>query len=88
MINSLSKDIVVSDKVLCNKILHSLMEITLTSCSPETYNDYDEEFRMHAFKTLENMCMLVPRKNTPNDSGETERIRLFFATHGNSEKSK
>lgn len=73
----------IKKKVLCNKIIHDLVNLALLSCDENECKITPLELRLAALRCLENIGNLNTKKlYIPGESKELERIRNFFISQG------
>ena len=83
MINNLSNDQMTKKKALCNKIIHDLMNIILTSCKEDEYKTVSQELIIAALRCLELIGGLNAKKTYVNgENKDNEQIRNFFISQG------
>jgi len=70
-------------KLICNKLIHDLIQIILSTCDEKTLEEYDKEMRVLALACLENLGGIFNRKIfIPGETRELDKIRRFFMAQG------
>jgi hypothetical protein len=79
----IGKEVAMKKKIMCNKIVHDLVTICLTSCMEKTLQDHHPNLRLSALNLLEVLAGIDSRKiYIPGETRELEKIRNFFIAQG------
>ena len=82
-INILSKDINQKKKLICNHLLHNLINLCLCSCDEKEIQNHNKNFLMATLKCLINLGGVFNRKNyIPGETRDAARLRSFFLAQG------
>ena len=78
------KEIGIKKKIMCNKILHDLISISLESCDEANFHNHHESLRSQAIKLLENLSGFEIKNvyYIPGETREMEKLRKFFIAQG------
>ena len=82
-INILSKDINQKKKLICNHLLHNLINLCLSSCDEKEIQSHNKNFLMATLKCLINLGGVFNRKlYIPGETRDAARLRSFFLAQG------
>ena len=75
----LARDITLKKKLMCNKVVHDLIEIILAAVQNKQYLEENKTLKMTALKCLETMGAIFNRRiYVPGDNKDLDKLRLFF----------
>ena len=81
--NNLIKDLSIKKNIMCNKIIHDLINITILSCDEHECKMEPLELRMSTLNCLINLGSLNVKKSyVPGENYEREKMRNFFISQG------
>mgnify|MGYP000885028939 CR=1 FL=1 len=81
----MTRDIINKKKLLCNRIIHDLISIALSSCDEKEIGEYHKELRVAAIKCLVTLAGLPGKKMyIPGETKEQLKTLFFFLSQGNS----
>ena len=70
-------------KVICDRIIHALINIALASCDESKSQDYDPALMMQVISCLCSFAGKYNRKNyIPGETRDLDKVRSFFITQG------
>ena len=70
-------------KLMCNKIIHDLINIAISSCDEKEIDTYCKELRIAALKSLQTLAKLPSAKTyIPGETREQFKVRYFFLSQG------
>jgi hypothetical protein len=79
----LARDLTLKKKLMCNKLVHDLINIVLSSCVQKPEYEYTKPLKLAALKCLETLGGVFNRKiYIPGETRELDKIRNFFTAQG------
>ena len=73
----------IKKKILCNKLIHDLINIAIGACDEKECDKSTHRLRLTALRALGNVGGMMNKKTyIPGESRENEKIRQFFISQG------
>jgi hypothetical protein len=80
---TLARDNELKKQLVCNKLIHDLIELCVFSCNEKTIAYYDEKIGRGSLKCLESLSGIDTRKlYIPGETKEISKFRYFFISQG------
>lgn len=79
----MTKDIIMKKKLMCNRIIHDLINIAISSCEEREVGAYHKDLRIAAIKSLITLAGVPSKKAyVPGETREQLKTLFFFLSQG------